>query len=94
MNEKMTLLNKIQAYVFAACDWNLYLDTHPDCKDAVVQFDELQEQRAAAIKAYEAQFGPLTMYGNVESGCDNWKWSHGPWPWQNYQKEVVKYVEL
>ena len=35
-------------------------------------------------KPYEDQFGPLTMYGNVESGCDNWKWSHSPWPWQNY----------
>ena len=51
---------------------------------ALVYFDELQEQRRAAVAAYETQFGPLTMYGNVDSGCDNWKWANGPWPWQNY----------
>ena len=81
---KHPLMMRIMEISFTMDDLRLYLDTHPNCKEALVYFDELQEQRRAAVDAYEAQFGPLTMYGNVESGCDNWKWSYGPWPWQNY----------
>lgn len=81
---KHPLMMKISETSFAMDDLRLYLDTHPDCKEALRYFDTLQEERSAAIAAYEAQFGPLTSYGNVESGCDNWKWSKGPWPWQNY----------
>ena len=81
---KHPLMMRITEISFTMDDLRLYLDTHPDCTEAFAYFDELQEQRSAAIKAYEAQFGPLTSYGNVEHGCDNWKWAQGPWPWQNY----------
>ena len=35
MNNKNALLNKINAYCFAAYDWNLYLDTHPGDVQAI-----------------------------------------------------------
>ncbi len=81
---KHPLMMRINEISFTMDDLRLYLDTHPNCTEALAYFDELQEQRRAAVAAYEAQFGPLTSYGNVESGCDDWKWARGPWPWQNY----------
>lgn len=81
---KHPLMMKITEISFTMDELRLFLDTHPDCMEAYRYFDELQEQRRKAVAAYEAQFGPLTSYGNVESDCDNWKWAQGPWPWQNY----------
>ena len=81
---KHPLMMRIMEISFTMDDLRLDLDTHPNCTEALVYFDELQEQRREAVAAYEAQFGSLTSYGNVESGCDDWKWACGPWPWQNY----------
>ena len=81
---KHPLMMKISEISFTMDELRLYLDTHPNCQEAHHYFDELQEERRAAVAAYEAQFGPLTSYGNVESDCENWKWANGPWPWQNY----------
>ena len=44
MNERTMLLRKLDAYAFAAYDWNLYLDTHPDDKDAIAMFHKMHKK--------------------------------------------------
>ncbi len=43
MNEKKDLMKMINAYAFAAYDWNLYLDTHPDDTDAIAMFKKMSD---------------------------------------------------
>lgn len=81
---KHPLMRRITELSFTMDELRLYLDTHPDCQEALSYYDELQRQRTIAVAEFEAQFGPLTSYGNVDAGCGEWKWARGPWPWQNY----------
>jgi spore coat protein JB len=75
------LLMRINELGFAMDELRLFLDTHPDCTEALSQYNELQNRKMAAVAEYEAKYGPLTSYGNVN--CDNWDWGNRPWPWQN-----------
>lgn len=78
------LMMRITELSFTMDDLRLFLDTHPECTEAMVYYDEVQEQRRRAVAEWEEQFGPLTSYGNVDVDCGEWKWVCGPWPWQNY----------
>ena len=79
------LMMQISEVSFAMDELRLFLDTHPDCTEALRYFDELQRIRRNAIDEFELQYGPLMMYGNTDNSC--WKWACGPWPWQNYVTE-------
>lgn len=81
---KHPLMMRITELSFTMDELRLYLDTHPDCQEALAYYDEVQRQRTVAVAEFEAQFGPLTSYGNVDADCGEWKWAEGPWPWQNY----------
>lgn len=76
------MMVQITELSFAMDELRLFLDTHPDCREALIRMNELQKQRCDAVAAWEAQCGPLSSYGNMD--CDEWKWVQGPWPWQNY----------
>lgn len=81
MNEKKDLMKMINAYAFAAYDWNLYLDTHPDDTDAIAMFKKMSDIAKELKKEYEAKFGPLTA--SSSSNTSYWDWIDGPWPWEN-----------
>lgn len=81
MSEREQLLKKLSAYAFAAYDWNLYLDTHPDDKDAIAMFRKMADKADELKGEYISKFGPLRA---VESqDADQWEWINGPWPWDN-----------
>tara|TARA_B100000965_G_C19338610_1_gene646342 strand:- start:407 stop:670 length:264 start_codon:yes stop_codon:yes gene_type:complete len=86
--EEMTrkdLLKKIQEIEFAALDLNLYLDTHPDSMEALMEYNKCATQLAQFKKMYEMKYGPLMNFGFSPSQYP-WKWVDEPWPW-----EVDKY---
>lgn len=72
---------KIQELCFACVDLNLYLDTHPEDKNAVSLYNSLGQQFEQASKSYEKRYGPLMNYGH---SCSAWpfQWVDEPWPWQ------------
>lgn len=74
-----SLMNQLRAVDFALTETVLYLDAYPDCNEAMCFYRKLVAQREQLVAAYEAQCGPLTMYGN--SG-NTWDWAQGPWPWE------------
>ena len=80
MTERHTLLNRVQMHGFAATDAALFLDTHPDSRQALACFRQHQAALAAAKAAYEAKFGPLTLA--AQSNDAMWDWIDGPWPWE------------
>ena len=86
-NEPMSrddLLERIHALSFAMTEAQLFLDTHPDCRDALTYFKEIREQLDTAMTEYQNKYGPL--FADMVVG-DKWTWIDGPWPWQHGGKE-------
>ena len=63
-----------QAASFSAWDLRLYLNTHPDDKQAMALFRRLCEE--AGEPNYATTF--------LEDGCgaSDWGWTDDPWPWE------------
>lgn len=81
MNEK-ELLENVMKYQFYLLDLHLFLDTHPDCKEAQEDYKALSVKLCSAIKDYEKQCGPLFNYG-LSSVVDSENWVNSKWPWEN-----------
>ena len=69
LSEKERLLRKIQACSFALVEANLYLDSHPTCRDGLAYFARHNEK-----------YGPLTITQNNSS--KKWEWVTSPFPWE------------
>lgn len=78
------LMDKIHALSFAMTEAQLFLDTHPDCRDALMYFKKSREELDTAMTEYQNKYGPL--FADMTLG-DKWTWVDGPWPWQNGWKE-------
>lgn len=81
MNKK-ELLNSIQKYLFYAVDLNLYLDNHPECKEAKDDYNTISSNLDCLVKDYEKAYGPLLSFGFAHSENPK-KWIETPWPWEN-----------
>ena len=80
INEKKELLNKIMSLNFAINDLVLYLDTHPNDRNAILMHNEYSQNIKALIEEYQRKFGPLTV--NFTSNENSWDWIDNPWPWE------------
>ena len=58
---------------------DLFLDTHPDCAEAMKVFACACEKLEAAKAAYN-EAAPLTPC--AAAGSRNWSWGCTPWPWE------------
>ena len=80
MTDKATLMKRINLLSFAVDEAVLFLDTHPEDREALRYYHEMNAQRQKAVAEYTAEYGPLT------AGCvtyaDRWTWVDCPWPWQ------------
>ncbi len=78
--KKSRLLYAIQMYDFYLYELQLYLDTHPTCRNALNAFRTYKMRREQAVAAYTSAYGPLTP---INSDCENvFEWAKGPWPWE------------
>ena len=75
------LLRKLQELEFAAVELNLYLDNHPDNKNALADFNVISKELITVKKMYEQERGPLCNFGYSESQYP-WCWVNDPWPWE------------
>lgn len=78
--ERYKLYQWIHMVSFAVNDINLYLDTHPQDREALEYFNHYRELRMQALKEYESKFGPLTIDTATPEG--KWLWSTQPMPWE------------
>lgn len=76
------LLQWINIVSFAANDAQLFLDTHPQCQEALVYFHECQTERNRSLREYARHYGPLTVDTANVPETDRWIWINDPWPWQ------------
>lgn len=81
MNEQAEMLTYIDAFYFACIDLSLYLDTHPDDKDALKLFNQYRQSKKEYIEQYENKYGPLNKESNSLNSYP-WMWNNSPWPWE------------
>jgi len=80
MDNKCELMRKLQAYNFAAYDMLLFLDTHPDDKQAFSIFKDLVTNTKKIKEEYERNYGPLSPFSAAM--YDSFEWLNSPWPWE------------
>ncbi len=80
MTDKATLMKRINMLSFAVDEAVLFLDTHPEDREALRFYHEMNAQRQKAVAEYTAEYGPLTA-GSV-TNAERWTWVDSPWPWQ------------
>lgn len=80
--ELMSIISRVS---FAMDDTRLFLDTHPDCVEAMEYFKKMQHIRHEAMREYTERFG--AMYGYNMGNHDTWTWNQGTPPWRMERKE-------
>lgn len=78
--DKHKLRHYIDVVSFTVDDTKLFLDTHPEDREALEHFENYNNARKKAMKEYAEYFGPLTV--DTASGRECWKWAMQPWPWE------------
>ena len=74
---KDELMKKIDSLTFAMTEAQLFLDTHPECRNALDYYRRLVDELDVAMTEYQNKYGPLVPEAIAE---DNWNWIDGPWP--------------
>lgn len=77
------MLQKLTAADFMLLEIGMYLNTHPEDKNALRIHKQLAKETRKMRDNYEESFGPLTARDEV-AAKDEWKWIKDPWPW-NYE---------
>ena len=80
-----TPLCELMALDFVIRELNLYLDTHPDDREAFETLQKCIRMRAEGHKRYTEQYGPVTVSDLV--CADVYDWLDAPWPWQPEEEE-------
>lgn len=80
LSDKQKLMRKIQAQSFVLVDVSLYLDSHPNCKNALDFYHKHKAIKEKLIKEYERNYGPFTAMGVEDT--DKWTWSTTAFPWE------------
>ena len=78
-SDKDKLLLQIQAHSFALKDLNLYLDTNPEDKQMLMEFNKVNRKLEDLKGEYERKYGPLCVNSNIST--KQWSWNNNPWPW-------------
>ena len=75
-----TPLGELMALAFMVKELQLYLDTHPDDKDAFKALRDTLALKREAHERYVKLYGPLKIE-DLEN-ADRYSWLDGPWPWE------------
>lgn len=76
------LLKKLSELDFIAVDLALFLNTHPENREAIQAYNQVITAADAVRMKYEEAYGPLCSFRSYASDTDHWEWSNNPWPWQ------------
>ena len=79
-NREQQLLTMLNQASFAVDDAVLFLDTHPDDRQALEYYQYYRKLRQQALDAYEDEFGPMSR--NRVNNTNYWQWIQGKWPWE------------
>jgi len=75
-----SLMRKIQELSFAKVEAELYLDTHPNCRNALEYYEALLEELDTAMTKYQNEYRALYQQA---AATDRWSWVDDKWPWHH-----------
>ena len=78
MNEREKLLKRIAAEDFAVIELHMFMDSHPNNKEAAMKLKEHDMKSQMLRKEFEETYGPL-MANQIQA--NRWAWISDPWPW-------------
>ena len=76
------LLKSLSELDFIAVDLALFLNTHPENKEAIQTYNQVITAADTIRMKYEDAFGPLCSFRSYASNTNHWEWNDNPWPWQ------------
>ncbi len=71
---------ELMAIDFAAHDLSLYLDTHPEDREAFETYKDLLTLAREGMERYSRLYGPVCKTQLAD--MDGYTWLKGPWPWE------------
>ena len=80
MTDREKAMHAVYTNGFALDDARLFLNTHPDNRDALEFYRRKAKLYREAMDAYQSKYGPLSPENGVMG--DRWAWAEGPWPWE------------
>lgn len=80
MSERDKLLKTIQRCDFVLYELQLYLDTHPNCQQALSAYRKHREIKKKAEDIYISKYGPIIP--QQSNAQEKWDWVENPWPWE------------
>lgn len=80
-SKQKQMLQQLMACGFTAVELNLFLDTHPDDRKALTDYNDTVKKYGDMRQQYESKYGPLTNFGLAPSQMP-WQWVQEPWPWE------------
>lgn len=80
LNQQEERLKRVQQLSFMIDDLRLYLDTHPQSKEALRLLGRYIALERVAVCEYEKAYGSLTPKG-VENR-NQYDWVNDRWPWK------------
>ena len=78
-SDKEKMLLEIQKYGFYLLDLGLYLDLHPNDKEALEYFKENRNKYYKLINEFNKNYYPLIFMDS--SSMDSYQWLQGSFPW-------------
>ena len=82
MNDKQRALKRVQMYSFACLEAHLFLNTHPNNRQALDYYRNMKEQYDKFRAEYVARYGMLQP-SDIGENAERWNWVDGQWPWMN-----------
>lgn len=79
-DNRRALETRISALGLCVFDTALFLNTHPNCQEALDYFSCKKRELFELTEKYEEKYGPLTALSDPANDC--WIWPESPWPWQ------------
>ena len=83
-----TPLAELMALDFVTQELALYLDTHPNDKEAFQTWKSCTALAKEGRKRYVEMYGPITRPETTM--FDSWVWPEDPWPWNDCGKAGKK----
>ena len=78
--QPITPKTELQTLGFVLQELALYLDTHPDDKEALGLYREYQKIYHKGMMEYNQKYGPLNHLAPGQG--DTYRWLDDPWPWE------------
>lgn len=78
-DNRCALMRCLQELAFAVQESTLFLDTHPEDRQALAYHNEKLARWQEMKQRFVSQFGPLCP---ATADQESWRWVDSPWPWE------------